>query len=130
MQKPPVSRRLTRPVEDGRNAETIRNRLGRVGQRLHEEKVQSELARAEGGSGEAERVESQPDAQTVVGLDGCYVRNRHPAPERLFEVIAGRVQGPTGKTRCLAWVRDSRTHAHDVRQAVLALEAIPRRSRF
>ncbi len=82
------------PVEDGRNAETVRNRLGRVGQRLHEEKIQSELARPgsgdpEGGSRGAERPESQSEDQTVVGLDGCYVRNRHPDPERLFEVIAG-----------------------------------------
>jgi hypothetical protein len=113
------------PVEDGRNAETVRDRLGRVGQRLHEEKIQSELAGAEGGSGGAERVESQPDAQTVVGLDGCYVRNRHPDPKHPFEVIAGRVQGPTGKTRCFAWVRDPRTHAHDVREAVLGVGGHP-----
>jgi len=113
------------PVEDGRNAETVRNRLGRVGQRLHDEKVESELARAEGASGESERVESEPDAQTVVGLDGCYVRNRHPDPQRLFEVIAGRVEGPTGKTRCLAWVRDPQTHAHDVREAVLGVGGHP-----
>ncbi len=118
------------PVEDGRNAETVRNRLCRVGQRLHEEKIQNELARAtfgdpEGVSGEAEGVERRSEAQTVVGLDGCYVRNRHPDPERLFEVIAGCVQGPTGKTRCLAWVRDSRTHAHDVRQAVVGVGGHP-----
>ncbi len=116
------------PVEDGRNAETVRSRLGRVGRRLHEEKIQNELARAksgdpEGGYGKAEGVESE--AQTVVGLDGCYVRSQHPAPERLFEVIAGRVQGPTGKTRCLAWVRDPRTHAHDVREAVLGVGGHP-----
>ncbi len=40
------------PVEDGRNAETVRNRLCRVGQRLHEEKTQNEFARATFGDPE------------------------------------------------------------------------------
>ena len=45
--------------------------------------------------------------------------------QRLFEVIAGRVQGPTGKTRYLAWVRDSGSHAHDARQAVIGVGGQP-----
>lgn len=41
----------------------------------------------------------EPDAvmaEVTVGLDGGYVRSRHPRPERNFEVVAGKVVASDG----------------------------------
>ncbi len=54
-----------------------------------------------------------------MGLDGGYVRNRHPRPERHFEVIAGRARGPDGESRGFDFVRDRGWLCADyVREAV------------
>jgi hypothetical protein len=87
------------PVDEGRNAATVRNRTLEVGRRLEEERSQRQ------GSREAASVEGRKDesphhelktGEIVLGLDGGYVRNRHPRPERNFEVVAGKAVGPEG----------------------------------
>jgi hypothetical protein len=44
-----------------------------------------------------------------VGLDGGYVKNQQPRPERTFEVIAGKVLGEDEQTTRFAFVRKGST---------------------
>ena len=73
-------------------ASTIRNRTLRVGKRL--------MRSADARSGPP-----TSDDPVVVGLDGGYVRNRHPRPERTFEVIAGQIRSADAKATRFAFVR-------------------------
>ena len=82
------------PLSAKVTASTVRNRTLKVGKRL--EKSADELAAPS----------HQPCPETVVGLDGAYVRSRHPHPERNFEVIVGKVMDQTGRTTRLAAVRE------------------------
>ena len=59
---------------------TVRNRTMKVGRRLRES---AEVL--------ASSSSNEPAKELVVGLDGGYVRNRHPRPERNFEVVTGKV---------------------------------------
>jgi hypothetical protein len=97
------------PANEGLNAETVRTRVGRVGHRLEDEKVRQWFAQPR---------HTVPDVlyrypyyrrrhlDTTVGLDCGYVRNRHPRPERHFEVVAGRARSPGGAAHCFAFVRN------------------------
>jgi len=114
------------PVDEGRNAATVRNRTLEVGRRLEEERSQLQ------GSREAASVEGRKDesphhepktGEIVLGLDGGYVRNRHPRPERNFEVVAGKAVGPEGASRCFAFVRGQGVALECVREAVAAMGA-------
>jgi hypothetical protein len=82
------------PLSAKVTASTVRNRTLKVGKRL--EKSADELAAPS----------HQPCPETVVGLDGAYLRSRHPRPERNFEVIVGKVMDQTGRTTRLAAVRE------------------------
>ena len=42
----------------------------------------------------------------VIGLDGGYLRSRHPRPERNFEVIAGKVFNLDGSQHRFAFARN------------------------
>jgi len=57
--------------------------------------------------------------RAVVGLDGGYVRSRHPRPERNFEVVAGKVLDKNGDATRFAFVREGGAEA--VNAADLAL---------
>ena len=82
------------PLSAKVTASTVRNRTLKVGKRL--EKSADELAAPS----------HQPCPETVVGLDGAYLRSRHPRPDRNFEVIVGKVMDQTGRTTRLAAVRE------------------------
>ncbi len=72
------------PVSGAQHASTVRNRTLRVGAEI----VQASTAET------ADRPAVQAAAgggPVVVGLDGGYVRSRHRAEGRHFEVIAGKV---------------------------------------
>lgn len=47
-----------------------------------------------------------PAGEVVLGLDGGYVRNRQPRPERTFEIVAGRVLRDHHETTRFAFVRE------------------------
>jgi hypothetical protein len=69
------------PVSGVQHASTVRNRTLRVGEAV----VQPHATEI------AERPAAPAAGSVVVGLDGGYVRSRHPQEERHFEVIAGKV---------------------------------------
>ena len=86
------------PLGGTQHASTVRNRTLRVG---------AEVVQA----AHAAEVASQPVVQAptsdpvVVGLDGGYVRSRHRAEGRRFEVIAGKVIQADGAQHRFAFTR-------------------------
>ena len=96
------------PANEGLNAETVRTRVGRVGRRLEDEKVREWWTHRPAPDPEVlvrHPYYRRRHLATTVGLDCGYVRNRHPRPERHFEVVAGRARAPNGTSRCFAFVR-------------------------
>jgi hypothetical protein len=94
------------PLATKSHASTVRNRTLRVGKRL----LRSPDTRScPPTSGE----------HLVIGLDGAYVRNRHPRPERTFEVVAGQIRGAGAKATRFAFVRrGSQAGAATITQAL------------
>jgi hypothetical protein len=87
------------PIGGAANPGTVRNRTLRVGKAV----AQLEPASAP---------VLEPDAATpavTVGLDGGYVRSRHPRPERNFEIVAGKVIGSDGIQHRFAFPRNGRS---------------------
>jgi hypothetical protein len=66
---------------------TVRNRTMNVGSRHC--KAAEVLATAAAAAGE-------PCQDLVIGLDGGYVKSRHPRPERNFEIVAGKLLDSKG----------------------------------
>jgi len=96
------------PVSAQTAVNTVRNRAMRVGKRLRKsaEVLAGQLA-------------GNPCREAHIGLDGGYVRSRHPRPERNFEVVAGKVLDDDGNTTRFAFVRNGGSEA--VSTAGLAL---------
>ena len=69
------------PLSTTTHASTVRNRTVRVGKRLL--RARAAPTRQPTPSGD----------HVVLGLDGAYVRDRHPRPARTFEVVVGQVRG-------------------------------------
>ncbi|MGI9069884.1 MAG: hypothetical protein ACR2JB_00795 [Bryobacteraceae bacterium] len=82
------------PVSAKTNASTVRNRAMRIGKWLERDRDQLRAAMPA----------SRPKA-IVLGLDGGYVKNRHPSPERNFEIVAGKVLGEAERQHRFAFVR-------------------------
>ena len=74
---------------------TIRNRTMKVGRRLRKAADVLATAAAE---------DSCKDL--VIGLDGGYVKSRHPRPERNFEIVAGKVLDSQGNATRFAFARN------------------------
>jgi hypothetical protein len=83
------------PTATPTHPSTVRNRTLRVGQRL--ERHQDTLPMT---------IPLAPAGQVVLGLDGGYVRNRQPRPERTFEIVAGKVLGDQDQATRFAFVRE------------------------
>ncbi|MDO9713963.1 ISKra4 family transposase [Paracraurococcus lichenis] len=99
------------PIGGAVNAGTVRNRTQRVGQEV----VQLPMAAA------VTRPAVRPGGAVVVGLDGGYVRSRHPEVGRHFEVVAGKVIDADGQQHRFALVRDGQAgSAVTLRQALAA----------
>jgi hypothetical protein len=83
------------PISGAQHASTVRNRTLRVGKEI----VQAQTA-------EITNPPTPPASDpVVVGLDGGYVRNRHRAEGRRFEVIAGKVIHADGAQHRFAFTR-------------------------
>lgn len=113
------------PADEGLSAETVRARVGRVGQRLDDEKVRQSREHLRSPAPEVRYRHPYYQRRhlgTTIGLDCGYVRHRHPRPERHFEVVVGRSRAPDGTSRCSAFVR-TRAHLypHYVQEAVAAV---------
>src|SRR5215217_8830691 len=83
------------PLGGAQHASTVRNRTLRVGTQV----VRAHAAEA------ATRPAAPATDPVVVGLDGGYVRNRHRAEGRRFEVIAGKVIQADGNQHRFAFPR-------------------------
>lgn len=88
------------PVSAQTTVNTVRNRTMKVGKRLQKS---AEVL--------VDRSIRNPCREAVVGLDGGYVRARHPRPERNFEVVAGKVLDEEGNATRFAFVRDGGSEA-------------------
>jgi hypothetical protein len=105
------------PISGAQHASTVRNRTLRVGAQV----VQAAANTAE--------TAKQPVAPTsgpvVVGLDGGYVRSRHRAEGRRFEVIAGKViQADGGQQRRFAFTRAGQANTAEAFRAALAAAGV------
>ena len=60
----------------------------------------------------------------VVGLDGGYVRSRHPQEERHFEVIAGKVIDADGVQHRFAFTRNGQAASAEAFQQALAAAGV------
>lgn len=95
------------PASAKTNANSVRNRVMRVGRHLEKAAMDPEAQRPE-----------TPAAEIVVGLDGGYVRGRS-GPEQNFEVVAGKAVAGETATR-FAFVRDGTSSASArVQQAMI-----------
>jgi hypothetical protein len=94
------------------NAGTVRNRTRRVGQAVVPPPPSVEAAA---------RPAARAAGPVMVGLDGGYVRSRHPQEERHFEVVAGKVIDARGVQHRFAFARTGQpASAEALRQALAA----------
>lgn len=94
------------PTSSRTHGSTVRNRTLRVGKRLerHHDALLTPGTRA-------------PAARVVLGLDGEYVRNRYPRPERTFEIVAGKILSDDNYMTRFAFVREGGPDGGGRRQA-------------
>ena len=85
------------PLSAVATANTVRNRTMNIGKRLG--KSAEVLATAATAA-------EEPCKDLVIGLDGGYVKSRHPRPERNFEIIAGKVVDSKGNATRFAFARN------------------------
>ena len=98
------------PISGTQHASTVRNRTLRVGKDI----VQARAAET------ADQLASLAPGRVVVGLDGGYVRHRHRAEGRRFEVIAGKVIQADGGQHRFAFTRTGPTDTTEAFRAALA----------
>ncbi len=102
------------PVSGTQHASTVRNRTLRVGKEI----VHARAAET------ANRPAVSASGPVVVGLDGGYVRNRHRAEGRRFEVIAGKVIHADGGQHRFAFPRTGPTATAAAFRAALAAAGV------
>ena len=100
------------PLSGTQHASTVRNRTLRVG---------AEVMQAAESASEPARPASGP---VVVGLDGGYVRHRHRAEGRRFEVIAGKVIHVDGAQHRFAFTRTGPAATAEAFRAALAAAGV------
>ena len=100
------------PVSGTQHASTVRNRTLRVGREI-----------AQAHTIETANRPAMP-GPVVVGLDGGYVRSRHRAEGRRFEVIAGKVIQADGAQHRFAFTRTGPTATAEAFRAVLAAAGV------
>ena len=98
------------PMSGTQHASTVRNRTLRVGREV----VQAHAAET------ASLPATQASGPVVVGLDGGYVRSRHRAEGRRFEVIAGKVIHADGVQHRFAFTRTGPIATAEAFQQALA----------
>jgi hypothetical protein len=102
------------PVSGARHASTARSRTLRVGMAV----VQAHAA------GLPRRPATQETGPVVIGLDGGYVRNRHRAEGRHFEVVAGKVIDASGAQHRFAFTRTGPAATTEAFRAALAAAGV------
>ena len=110
------------PLSGTQHASTVHNRRLRVGVetvQAHAVEPPNHLA-----------VKKTASSPVGGGLDGSYVRDRHRAERRRFEVVAGKVIGADGAQHRFAFVRDGQVPASDAFRAILSVCSALRSSWF
>src|SRR3954468_5507884 len=102
------------PVGGAQYAGTARNRTLRVGEAVVQPHA-TEIAEQLGG---------RAAGSVVVGLDGGYVRSRHPQEERHFEVIAGKIFDADGVQHRFAFTRNGQPASAEAFQQALAAAGV------
>jgi hypothetical protein len=102
------------PVGGAQHAGTVRNRTLRVGEAVVQP-YSTEIA---------EQLDARAAGPVVVGLDGGYVRSRHPQEERHFEVIAGKVIDADGVQHRFAFTRNGQAASAEAFQQALAAAGV------
>ena len=99
------------PLGGARHASTVRNRTLRA---------DAEVVRAHAAETTNQTAAPATGGPVVVGLDGGYVRSRHRAEGRRFEVVAGKVIGADGAQHRFAFTRTGPTATTEAFRASLA----------
>ena len=102
------------PLGGAQHASTVRNRTLRVGTQI----VRAHAAEA------ANRPAAPATDPVVIGRDGGYVRNRHRAEGRRFEVIAGKVIQADGNQHRFAFPRTGPIATTEAFRAALAAAGV------
>jgi len=103
------------PLGGAQHASTVRNRTLRVG---------AEVVQAHTAGTTTRQPAAQASGPVVVGLDGGYVRDRHRAEGRRFEVVAGKVIHGGGAQHRFAFTRTAPTSTTEAFRAVLAAAGV------
>jgi len=103
------------PVSGTQHASTVRNRTLRVGK---------EIVQARAAETAKEPTAPATGGPVVVGLDGGYVRSRHRAEGRCFEVVAGKVIHADGAQHRFAFARTGATATTEAFRAALAAAGV------
>jgi hypothetical protein len=99
------------PISGAQNADTVRNRTRRLGEKVvrqHATKTATQTA-------------APPNGSVVIGLDGGYVRSRRHQEKRLFEVIAGKVIDAAGTQHRFAFTRNDQAASAEAFAQALAV---------
>jgi hypothetical protein len=102
------------PISGAQNVGTVRNRTRRVGEKVvrqHATETATQTPTPLGGP-------------VVVGLDGGYVRSRHPREGRHFEVIAGKVIAADGTQHRFAFTRNGQVASAEAFAQALAAAGV------
>ena len=102
------------PVSGAQHASTVRSRTLRVGKDV----VQAHAAAS------ASEPAAPASGSVVVGIDGGYVRHRHRAEGRRFEVIAGKVIHADGAQHRFAFTRTGQASTTEAFRAALAAASV------
>ena len=102
------------PVSGTQHASTVRNRTLRVG---------TEVVQAHAAASASEPA-APASGSVVVGIDGGYVRHRHRAERRRFEVVAGKVIHADGAQHRFAFTRTGATTTTKAFQQALAASGV------
>ena len=102
------------PISGTQHASTVRNRTLRVGAQV----VQAHAA------ARASEPASPAPGSVVVGIDGGYLRHRHRAEGRRFEVVAGKVIEADGGQHRFAFPRTGPTATAEAFRTALAAAGV------
>ena len=102
------------PISGTQHASTVRNRTLRVGAQV----VQAHVA------ARASEPASPAPGPVIVGIDGGYLRHRHRAEGRRFEVVAGKVIHADGAQHRFAFPRTGPAPTAEAFRAALAATGV------
>ena len=101
--------RMFLPAMGGTTHTTTRSRVHAVGERI-DEQIQEEIAES--------RKPDKPVDQMIIGIDGAFVKGRHPTDRASLEIITGLIEADAEPSKVFAVVGDKGGHAKQYVQAI------------